>query len=48
MTLQSIHAAKEYASSEIIDESEENYVQVNDMFILGTNNEYITNMMHGI
>ena len=35
MTLESIHAAKEYASSDMTDESEENYNQVNDVCIGG-------------
>ncbi|CAL4897061.1 unnamed protein product [Urochloa decumbens] len=35
MTLEGIHAAKEYASSDITEESEENYVGVNDMSIGG-------------
>ncbi|CAO2169149.1 unnamed protein product [Urochloa humidicola] len=39
MTLESIHAAKEYASSDITEESEENYVGVNDMSIGGTNED---------
>ncbi|RLM58238.1 putative wall-associated receptor kinase-like 16 [Panicum miliaceum] len=40
MTLESIHAAKEYyASSDITEESEENYVRVNDMSIIGGTNE---------
>jgi len=37
LTLESIYAAKEYASSDMTDESEENYAQVNDMSIGGTN-----------
>ncbi|PUZ43561.1 hypothetical protein GQ55_8G019000 [Panicum hallii var. hallii] len=40
MTLESIHAAKEYyASSDITEESEQNYVRVNDMSIIGGTNE---------
>ena len=31
MTLESIHAVKEYALSDMTDESEENYNQVNNM-----------------
>ena len=37
LTVESIYAAKEYASSDMTDESEENYAQVNDMSIGGTN-----------
>ncbi|CAL4911807.1 unnamed protein product [Urochloa decumbens] len=41
MTLESIHAAKEYASSDITEESEENYVGVNDMSIGGTSEDTV-------
>ncbi|CAL4995095.1 unnamed protein product [Urochloa decumbens] len=37
MTLESIYAAKESASSDMTDESEDNYVQVNDISVGGTN-----------
>ncbi|XP_066333307.1 putative wall-associated receptor kinase-like 16 [Miscanthus floridulus] len=39
MTLESIHAVKEYALSDMTDESEENYNQVNNMRIEGINND---------
>ncbi|XP_066333186.1 putative wall-associated receptor kinase-like 16 [Miscanthus floridulus] len=39
MTLESIHAVKEYALSDMTDESEENYDQVNNMRIEGINND---------
>ncbi|KAG2559802.1 hypothetical protein PVAP13_8KG008600 [Panicum virgatum] len=40
MTLEGIHAAKEYASSDVTEESEEeNYVRVNDMSIIGGTNK---------
>ncbi|CAM0146862.1 unnamed protein product [Urochloa decumbens] len=45
MTLESIHAAKEYASSDITEESEENYVGVNDMSIGGTSEDTLQAMI---
>jgi hypothetical protein len=40
MTLESIHAAKDYASSDMTDESE-NYVPVDDMSLVGTDMDVI-------
>ena len=39
MTLESIHTAKEYDSSDMTDESEDDYVRLHGMSIVGRNED---------
>ena len=39
MTLESIHTTKEYDSSDMTDESEDDYIRLNGMSVVGRNED---------